>query len=235
MTSSTSRRRSTATTTRVSFSTCSTPPDRSVPRRYPRERWRAIRMERRPELEAIRVHPARQRHPLQVRLDGARSSDELSTFEGTWNRGARASRFFDASAVRYEVRNARRIRRCRVVIPPDTLAPDSRTDRWITGPCPRSPNRSTPSGMPNPPQEIADARRVRFRRVSNPCQSLGRAARSDERLKNYVGDVSAEQREVSSPNGGKTTVRGCLQVVFRERGGTTNTPSEISPVKRREV
>ncbi len=92
------------------------------------------------------------------------------------------------------------------------------TDRWITGPVLAELEPVHALGMPNPPYEdlppgVSDL---------DACPTLAevlvvRHGRMNA-VKNYVGDVSADQldREVSSPNGGKTTVRRCLHVVFRE-------------------
>ena len=92
------------------------------------------------------------------------------------------------------------------------------TDRWITGPVLAEPEPVHALGMPNPPHE--DLPPCVFDLDARPTLDevlIVRHGRMNA-VKSYVCNVSAEQldREVSSPNGGKTTVRRCLQVVFKE-------------------
>jgi hypothetical protein len=92
------------------------------------------------------------------------------------------------------------------------------TDRWISGPVLRDANPFHPLGMPNPPldevpegvfeldaqpsfDEVLVVRRERMGRVAELVRGI---------------DASELDRSVPSPNGGSTTVRGCLDVVFRE-------------------
>jgi hypothetical protein len=92
------------------------------------------------------------------------------------------------------------------------------TDRWITGPVLRDPDPFHPLGMPNPPldevppdlfdleakptlDEVLDVRRERMHRVAELVKGIN------------AGDLD---QQVRSPNGGMTSVRSCLHVVFRE-------------------
>jgi hypothetical protein len=92
------------------------------------------------------------------------------------------------------------------------------TERWISGPVLAKLEPFHPLGFPNPPHEALPP--GMFDLNANPTLDeimIVRQARMDA-VKNCLGDISAEQldREVGSPNGGKTTVRQCLHVVFRE-------------------
>jgi DinB superfamily/Pentapeptide repeats (8 copies) len=92
------------------------------------------------------------------------------------------------------------------------------TDRWITGPVLAEPDAVHSLGMPNPPYE--DLPRGVFDLDARPTLDevlIVRHGRMNA-VRKYVGNVKAEQLdlEVNSPNGGKTTVRRCLQVVFKE-------------------
>jgi uncharacterized protein YjbI with pentapeptide repeats len=92
------------------------------------------------------------------------------------------------------------------------------TDRWITGPLMAEPEPFHPLGMPNPPYD--DLPNGAFDLDARPSLGgvlIARHARMNA-VQKYLCNVSAAQldREVSSPNGGKTTVHRCLQVVFKE-------------------
>ena len=91
-------------------------------------------------------------------------------------------------------------------------------DRWITGPLLAASEPVHALGLPNPPYQ--DLPTGVFDLDARPTLDevlLVRHARMNA-VKKFLGDVSPGQldREVSSPNGGKTTVRHCLHVVFRE-------------------
>lgn len=92
------------------------------------------------------------------------------------------------------------------------------TDRWITGPVLAATDPVHPLGLPNPPHE--DLPSGVFDIDARPTLDEVLNVRHARMIavKNCVSDVSAEQldRQVSSPNGGKTTVRHCLHVVFKE-------------------
>lgn len=92
------------------------------------------------------------------------------------------------------------------------------TDRWITGPVLAESKPVHALGLPNPPHEelppgVFD---LDARPTLDEVLTV-RHARMNA-VKTYVSDVTEEQldREVSSPNGGNTTVLHCLHVVFRE-------------------
>ena len=92
------------------------------------------------------------------------------------------------------------------------------TDRWITGPVLGDASPFHPIGVPNAPLdevppglfdldarptfgEVFAARRERMDRIAA--------------LVEHIDDAELD-REVESPNGGTTSVRSCLHVVFRE-------------------
>ena len=92
------------------------------------------------------------------------------------------------------------------------------TDRWITGPVLAQPKPIHPLGLPNPPHD--DLPPGLFDIDARPTLNeilIVRTARMNT-VKNYVHDVNVEQldREVTSPNGGKTTIGHCLHLVFKE-------------------
>lgn len=92
------------------------------------------------------------------------------------------------------------------------------TDRWITGPVLGEPGPVHALGLPNPPHE--DLPPGLFDLDARPTLDEVLSVREGRMsaVNEYLCNVDAEQldREVSSPNGGRTTVRRCLQVVFNE-------------------
>jgi DinB superfamily/Pentapeptide repeats (8 copies) len=92
------------------------------------------------------------------------------------------------------------------------------TDRWMTGPVFRDPRPFHPLGMPNPPLDEVPA--GIFDLDSSPTLDEVLAVRAQRmaRISNYLTTVSATglNQLVPSPNGGMTSVRNCLHVVFRE-------------------
>ncbi len=92
------------------------------------------------------------------------------------------------------------------------------TDRWITGPVLEEPEPVHALGMPNPPHDELPP--GVFDLDARPTLDEVLIIRHGRMIavKNYLSEVTAEQLdcEVSSPNGGKTTVSGCLHVVFKE-------------------
>ena len=124
------------------------------------------------------------------------------------------------------------------------------TDRWITGPVLAEPEPVHALGMPNPPYEDLPPGVFDLEACPTLAEVLVVRHGRMNAVKNCVGGVSAAQldREVSSPNGGKTTVRRCLHVVFREEwwhnqyatrdltvldGGTPTTCATPAPAARR--
>jgi DinB superfamily len=94
----------------------------------------------------------------------------------------------------------------------------ARPNRWITGPVLAQPEPVHALGWPNPPYE--DLPRGIFDLDARPTLDevlIVRHGRMNA-VQRYVRSVTEEQlnREVTSPNGEKTTVRRCLQVVFKE-------------------
>jgi hypothetical protein len=92
------------------------------------------------------------------------------------------------------------------------------TDRWITGPVLRDPEPFHPLGMPNPPlDEVAAGM---FDLDARPTLDEVVAVRRDRmhRVAELIRGITADEmtRQVSSPNGGSTTVADCLRIVFRE-------------------
>jgi len=92
------------------------------------------------------------------------------------------------------------------------------TDRWISGPVLRHPEPFHPLGMPNPP--LDEVPPGMFELDSSPTFDEVVEIRR-ERMGWVAGFVSAVgandlNRLVPSPNGGTTTIRTCLHVVFRE-------------------
>ncbi|WP_426573971.1 DinB family protein [Aquihabitans sp. McL0605] len=92
------------------------------------------------------------------------------------------------------------------------------TDRWITGPVQGEPDAFHRLGRPN--EELDEVVPGRFDVDAQPTLDEVLAARRDrmDRVAAVIGglDEAALGREVASPNGGTTTLRYCLQVIFRE-------------------
>ena len=92
------------------------------------------------------------------------------------------------------------------------------TDRWITGPVLGDPNPFHRLGRPNDPLDEVPA--GMFDLDASPTLDEVLAVRRErmDRVAEHIQAVDAEEldREVSSPNGGTTTVMYCLRVVFRE-------------------
>jgi hypothetical protein len=92
------------------------------------------------------------------------------------------------------------------------------TDRWLTGPVFGEPEPFHPLGMPNPPLDEAPVDLFDLQAVPTLDELLVVRGERMNRVARYLSTVSAREldRRVSSPNGGMTTVRNCLHVVFRE-------------------
>jgi hypothetical protein len=92
------------------------------------------------------------------------------------------------------------------------------TDRWITGPVLRDASPFHPLGMPNPPLDEVPA--GVFALDAKPTFDDVLAVRRDrmDRVAEHINGVSADElnRQVSSPNGGTTSVMSCFHIVFRE-------------------
>ena len=92
------------------------------------------------------------------------------------------------------------------------------TDRWITGPVLGESHPFHRLGRPNPPVEAIPAEL--FDLDATPTLDEVVAVRRErmDRVADLVAGVTESEldREVASPNGGTTTVRYCLHVVFRE-------------------
>ncbi len=92
------------------------------------------------------------------------------------------------------------------------------TDRWITGPVFGDANPFHPLGVPNPP--LDEVPPGVFHLDARPTLDDVLAARRErmDRVAAFIADVDADEldRQVESPNGGATSVRSCLHVVFRE-------------------
>ena len=92
------------------------------------------------------------------------------------------------------------------------------TDRWITGPVLGDATPFHPLGMPNPPLDEVPA--GMFDLDAKPTFAEVVAVRRDRmyRVAAYVGEVNAHDlaRQVSSPNGGMTSVMSCLHIVLLE-------------------
>jgi DinB superfamily/Pentapeptide repeats (8 copies) len=91
-------------------------------------------------------------------------------------------------------------------------------DRWISGPVLADAHAFHPLGMPNPPIEEIPV--GVFDLDASPDLEAVLLVRHDRmnRVSTYLATVTPEQLDagVESPNGGNTTVRRCLHVVFRE-------------------
>ncbi|MGZ4726790.1 MAG: DinB family protein [Acidimicrobiales bacterium] len=92
------------------------------------------------------------------------------------------------------------------------------TDRWIVGPVLGDPNPFHRLGRPNDPLDEVPA--GRFDVDARPTLDEVLAVRSQrmDRVADLVELLDADEldRDVTSPNGGATTVGSCLHVVFRE-------------------
>lgn len=92
------------------------------------------------------------------------------------------------------------------------------TDRWITGPVLADPDPFHRLGRPNDPVDEVPA--AMFDLDARPTLDEVLAVRHErmDRVTAILGGLDAAElaREVKSPNGGPTTVKYCLQVVFRE-------------------
>jgi len=92
------------------------------------------------------------------------------------------------------------------------------TDRWISGPVLEDAAPFHELGMPNPPLDEVPA--GIFDLDATPTVDEVLAVRLDrmDRVARFVDTVEVDEmdRVVPSPNGGTTTVRYCLHVVFRE-------------------
>jgi hypothetical protein len=92
------------------------------------------------------------------------------------------------------------------------------TDRWITGPVLGEADPFHPLGMPNPPHDEVTSRY--FDLDAKPTLDEVVAVRRGrmDRVAELVKGINADElnRQVSSPNGGMTSVMSCLHIVFRE-------------------
>jgi hypothetical protein len=92
------------------------------------------------------------------------------------------------------------------------------TDRWITGPVLRDANPFHPLGMPNPP--IDEATAAHFDLEAKPTLDEALVVRRErmDRVAELIEDIDTDElnRQVPSPNGGTTTVKSCLHIVFRD-------------------
>jgi hypothetical protein len=92
------------------------------------------------------------------------------------------------------------------------------TDRWITGPVLRDPQPFHRLGMPNEPHDDVPA--GMFDLDAQPALDEVLVVRRErmDRVSQLVATINHEDLDamVASPNGGQTSVRSCLHVVFRE-------------------
>jgi DinB superfamily len=103
-------------------------------------------------------------------------------------------------------------------MPPYTSPPDSRNRPMDHRTGAGRPGASPRPRLPNPPHE--DLPPGVFDLDARPTLDevlVVRQARMNS-LKNYLAGVTAEDLvcEVTSPNGGQTSIRQCIQVVLRE-------------------
>lgn len=91
-------------------------------------------------------------------------------------------------------------------------------DRWVSAPVLADPQPVHPLGLPNPPYEDLPPAMSGFDARPNLEEVL--IARRDRLnlVEHYLATATSEQldREVQSPNGGKTSIRRCFHVVFKE-------------------
>ena len=92
------------------------------------------------------------------------------------------------------------------------------TDRWISAPVLADSQPFHPIDLPNPPHD--DLPPATFDLDARPTLEEVLIVRRDrmERVRYCLATASSEllDREVASPNGGTTTTRQCLHVMFRE-------------------
>ncbi len=92
------------------------------------------------------------------------------------------------------------------------------TDRWITGPVLRETDPFHPLGLPNPPYD--DLPGGVFDLDARPTFDEVLAVRRDrmDKVATLVATAGYDDLDVqvASPNGGTTSVRSCLHIVFRE-------------------
>ncbi len=92
------------------------------------------------------------------------------------------------------------------------------TDRWISGPVLGDANPFHRIGLPNPPLDEVPA--GMFDLDAEPTLEEVLAVRRERmsRVADIVEGIDGRElnRQVASPNGGATTVKSCLHVVFRE-------------------
>jgi hypothetical protein len=92
------------------------------------------------------------------------------------------------------------------------------TDRWITGPVLSDPHPFHRLGRPNDPIDEVPAGLLDLEATPTLDEVLVVRRQRMDRVAALIDRLDDEQldREVTSPNGGPTTVRHCLHVVLRE-------------------